>query len=343
MKFKKTKLVVGIASAAITMAGALVAPQAVAHSKAEKVAVATDRKVEALESQVNQMADMMRAMSAELTRVKAQTVNMGDDTRVTELESWMASVKNAPVVERTQDHMIFFRGGYAHMNHARHDLLTGGAVNANAAAAGLTGNTNLTNVGNASNDGWYVGAGFDFSLNDNLFGLMDGTEVIAELQFEYKRFGKQGFSGRHKAAGFTPNTNGAAQNPLCTTVNGAIGGATGAGGATGVGLNANSGAHCNSVTVTQFTLSAAPKIKFMKGSKFRPWIIPIGLAIHVISPPSDGVTYINTGMVFAAGADYNVWDNIYLGADVRYQLSGQDLDGTDIDGFTAGGYIGVGF
>ena len=44
------------------------------------------------------------------------------------------------------------------------------------------------------------------------------------------------------------------------------------------------------VTVNQFTLTAAPKIKFLEGAKFRPWIIPAGLAIHVISPPSESIT-----------------------------------------------------
>ena len=81
----------------------------------------------------------------------------------------------------------------------------------------------------------------------------------------------------------------------------------------------------------------------MKGSKFRPWIIPAGLAIHVISPPSDGVTVFNTGVMFAGGADYNIWEDIYIGADVRYHLTGDDADGVDTDGFTAGGYVGIGF
>jgi hypothetical protein len=333
MIFKKTKIALSVASAALVMAGALVAPQAVANSKAEKVAAAMDRKVEAMELQIQQMGNMMEAMQAEMTHVKTQSTNNNNDGRFMELENWMASVKNTPTEVRTKDHMVFFRGGYAKMDHSRTDLLTGGAVNADATVAGLGGNTNLTNTGPTSDNGWYVGAGFDFSLSDNLWGFMDGTEVLAELQFEYKKFGTQVSTGQHKA-GLT------AQNPLCTTVNGAIGGAVGT---PAVSLADGSGAHCSQVTVSQFTLSAAPKIKFMKGSKFRPWIIPAGLAIHVISPPSDGVTVFNTGVMFAGGADYNIWEDFYIGADVRYHLTGDDADGVDTDGFTAGGYVGIGF
>lgn len=336
---KKTKIALGFASATIAIAGVLVAPQAVADSKAEKVAVAMDKKVEAMELQIQQMANMMEAMQAELTNVQAETANNSAEGRFMELENWMASVKNTPMEVRTKDNMVFFRGGYAHMEHARQDLLTGGAVNANAPGLGINQNVNLTNNGTASDNGWYFGAGFDFSLDDNLFGLMDNTEVLAELMFEYKKFGVQTFSGQHAGAALTPH-DGAARNPLCTTVGGAIGGAVGNNGA---GLAANSGAHCNQVTVSQFTLSAAPKIKFMKGSKFRPWIIPVGFAFHVISPPSDGVTVFNPGIMFGAGADYNIWGNFYAGADIRYHLTGDDADGVDTDGFTAGGYLGIGF
>ena len=203
MIFKKTKIALSVASAALVMAGALVAPQAVANSKAEKVAAAMDRKVEAMELQIQQMGNMMESMQAELTHVKTQSTNNNNDGRFMELENWMASVKNTPVEVRTKDHMVFFRGGYAKMDHSRTDLLSGGAVNTNIAQVGT-----LTNTGPTSDNGWYVGAGFDFSLSDNLWGFMDGTEVLAELQFEYKKFGTQVSTGQN-GAGLS------AQNPLC--------------------------------------------------------------------------------------------------------------------------------
>jgi hypothetical protein len=97
------------------------------------------------------------------------------------------------------------------------------------------------------------------------------------------------------------------------------------------------------VTVNQLTISASPKIKFMKGSKFRPWLIPAGFDISIISPPSGAVTVLMPGIQFAAGADYQIVDNIYIGADARYHLTIGDLDGVNTDGFTLGAYLGLGF
>jgi len=76
MTFKKTKIALGVAAATLTMAGAMVSPQAAAHSKAERVADATAKKTAALEAQVNQMASMMKAMQAELSRVKAASADV---------------------------------------------------------------------------------------------------------------------------------------------------------------------------------------------------------------------------------------------------------------------------
>ena len=305
MKLKKNKLALGIASATLAIAGVITAPQALSASKAEQVAKATDKKVQALELQVQQMNSMMRAMQSELSRVKAAPPQ--SDPKVQELNEWMVSVKSQPIKEDTKDNMIFFRGGYAHLNTTRDDILTGSAV----------GVQPVTGVSSSDRDGWYIGAGFDFSVDDNLFGLMDNTEVLAELMFDYREYGKQE----------SPNGN---ANPLCFLVTRSVGGSV-------------PGADCSTVTVSEFTINASPKIKFMKGSKFRPWLIPVGLQITVISPPTDGVTVFQPGMMFGAGADYNLWKNIYAGADVRYNLSLGDTDGVSTDGLTAGGYIGLGF
>ena len=176
----------------------------------------------------------------------------------------------------------------------------------------LTDTAGLSASMNGEKDGWYVGAGLDLVLSNDFFGFEDSIEVLGEIMFEYKEF---------------DNTNLNLQ-PLATVTNGAL----------DTGLSTE-----GSVKVNQFTLTASPKIKFMRGSKFRPWIIPVGLAIHVISPPSDGVTVLEPGMHFAAGMDYNVWHNIFVGADVRYNLTFGDLDGADLNGFTTGAYVGFGF
>lgn len=202
--------------------------------------------------------------------------------------------------------MVFFRGGYVRNNHDRQgDILTDT----------LGGATSLTGVSqsNGKQDGWYAGAGLDLVLSNDLFGFADSIEVLGEIMFEYKEFDKQDLT----------------LQPLITVVDGSLG---------NPGL-----ATAGSVKVGQFTLTASPKVKFMKGSKFRPWIIPVGLAIHVISPPSDGVTVLEPGMHFAAGVDYNVWNNVYVGADFRYNLVFGKLDGVDMEGFTTGAYAGFGF
>jgi len=223
--------------------------------------------------------------------------------QISDLNARIAALESAEAVrslDSDNGNMVFFRGGYANNQMNRGDIL----VNIEGA----------TGTGAASNDGWYFGAGFDFALSDDAFGFHDGTEILAELMFEYKEFDR-----------LVSTTN-----PLGTTVNAAVGAGTVTGG--------------GSVTVSQFTLAASPKIKFMKGSKFRPWIAPVGFAIHVISPPSNGVTVLEPSMHFALGADYNVWQNIYVGADFRYNLTfGNNLDGVNLDGLTTGAYVGIGF
>ncbi|MGR8933092.1 MAG: porin family protein [Gammaproteobacteria bacterium] len=297
MKFKQTKLAVAIGTAAVAMAGALVAPQAVAHSSVERMAQANDAKVRALEAQMQQMREMMSQMQSELSAAKMASAQQ--DPKVQELDDWMQSVKSAPVKEDTKDNMVFFRGGFAKNDRSRHGV----SIQSNVVP--------IIAQDESSNDGWYIGAGFDFSLDDNLWGLMDNTEVLAELMFEYKEFGAH-VQGNALASDPSPLADPTKNNP-------------------------------RSVTVNQFTLTAAPKIKFLKGSSFRPWIIPFGLGLHVISPPSESITVLNPGMMFGGGADYKLWKDIYVGADARYHLTAGAADGVNTDGFTAGGYLGIGF
>ncbi|MDO9215312.1 MAG: porin family protein [Methylococcales bacterium] len=310
MTFKKTKLVLSIATVALTMGAALVSPQAMAH-KAKKShhhtsAQPSYSKVDALESQVRMMQEQIAALTAAQTT--AAPVAAVDTAKVEELDQWMASVKAAPVIEKTKDNMMFFRGGYAHANATR-----GGTLD--PTTVGTAGNRNgLLNGPITDKDAWYMGAGFDFSLNNNLFGLMDDTEVLAELMFDYKELGTRGFNG--------------ISGNVANAVNIA-----------GLGISANT----QRATVNQFTLAASPKIKFMKGSSFRPWIIPVGFEINVISPPSDAITVLNPGMQFGLGADYKIWKDIYIGADARYHQTLNSSDGVRTNGLTAGGYLGLGF
>jgi hypothetical protein len=299
MTFKKTNIHWGIAAATLTMASALVAPQAIAGSKAEL----GNSKVQALESQVNEMADMLRSMQSELDAVRSQPAPAA-----------------APVAVKTKDNMVFFRGGFASQDHNRNGVSIKSDVTGSQLGLGLPG-------GQTDKDAWYFGAGFDFSLSDDLWGIADGTEVLGELMFEYKEFGST-------------------QGNLLTQTPTSLAGPT----LVAVGVLPDNGSvkgmlgnPTRNVTVNQFTLGAAPKIKFLKGHDFRPWIIPAGFALHVVSPPSESITVLNPGIMFGAGADYRVWKDIFVGVDGRYHLTSNAADGVNTDGFTAGGYLGIGF
>jgi len=98
-------------------------------------------------------------------------------------------------------------------------------------------------------------------------------------------------------------------------------------------------------TQSMLRINASPKIKFLKGSSIRPWIIPVGFTFNIISPPSqaNAITHLKPGMNFGGGVDWNIWKSLYLGADVRYFLATTQLDGTNVNGLTAGGTLGFGF
>ena len=190
-------------------------------------------------------------------------------------------------------------------------------------------------------------------MTPDLFGLWDDTSLWAEIMFEYKEFDQVDLNRAPLSTAANDSVNAASEThfvlepadgivPVCASNDliptGTSGLITGNGGPYG---------HCsNSVHVTQFTLSAAPKIKFddvMGIQGLTPWIIPAGFAFHVISPPFDGVTYTTVGIEFGAGLEYNVWKTINIGADARYHVTDNAIDGVNIDGLTAGGYLGFEF
>jgi multidrug resistance efflux pump len=96
MKLKKTQIALGLATATLSMAGALVSPHAVA-----------DAKVEALEAQVNQMSEMLQQMQSELSRVRdAASRSAADTAKVQELDEWAASVKANPASAAEKDSSV---------------------------------------------------------------------------------------------------------------------------------------------------------------------------------------------------------------------------------------------
>ena len=289
---KKTKLVLGIATATLTVAGAMVSQQAVAGTRAQHHATEA-----ALVSKVDIMESQLRAMQDEMAALRAAG-GANNDAKVQELDAWMQEHKNQP--ERPKDNMVFFRGAFA-----RNDQKPISTTSNLSCTNGISGG-GLVGCNSTDKDGWAFGAGFDFSLDDNLFGIMNNTEVLAELMFDYNEFGA-----------YTGNVGGAAGLP-------------------------NSAAKA---TQSQLRLTAAPKIKFLKGNKLRPWIIPAGFTLNVMSPPSqlNTISHLMPAIHFGGGVDYNIWKNIYVGADVRYNWALNKLDGTNTNGFTAGGSLGIGF
>jgi hypothetical protein len=349
MTFQKTKLVLGIATAALTLAGALVAPEAMAATKSKskvktiKVKKVVKKKVVKSKKQVSNypvsssygvgtrvvgssdvaaLQTQVSDLRNQVSQLQAQVAGKADNSaKVQELDQWMNQVKAEPKKVETKDNLVFFRGGFGHSNKPRNGV----SIQSDVVSSQNSTVNGVVSGGQADKDAWYMGAGFDFSIDDNLFGLSDNTQVMAELMFDYKEF--QTVQGN----AFT-NTN----NVIVSGVAGGLGVTTPLNGPlTNPGRN---------VTVNQLTLAASPKIKFMKDSDLRPWIIPAGFALQIVSPPTESITVLQPAMMFGVGADYRLWKNIYIGADARYHFGlGGTMDGVNTNGFTAGGYLGLGF
>ncbi|HLF97197.1 MAG TPA: porin family protein [Methylococcaceae bacterium] len=282
-------------------------------------AAASSSPAAAIEQRMKMMEEQMQMMKAELARVRAESAKPAESSA--KLEDRLSKLETSGGGKKKANNMVFFRGGYTRLDTDRGgDVLTN-INNLAVPALGYGGEAS-----NGGQEGWYFGAGFDFSLTDNMWGLLNGTplsntEALAELMFEYKKFDHQTY----------------VQTPLQLVANSAVGGGL------ATGLTNPLGFDGGSVTISELTISAAPKLKFLEGQKFRPWVIPLGFAMHINTPTSDGVTYFNPGMVFGAGADYNIWGPIFVGADARYHLTANDNDNVATDGLTAGGYLGIGF
>ncbi|OAI20799.1 hypothetical protein A1359_20425 [Methylomonas lenta] len=303
MTLNKTQLALAIAAATLSLA--IVAPAQAADTRADRVAEAAARKTEALEAQMQQMADQMQAMQAELSRVKSSSAQASTEAaKVQELDSWMASMKSAPAVSAPKDHLVAVRGGYERLDQSRGNtnFLTDGALLSN----------------NDSQDGFYFGGAFDYNINNDLFGLMDGISFDIELGVEYSQFGT--------------GTNNISNLAVAT-------------GSTTEALPSLGQAGLTNQTSTdsRLRLSASPKIKFMYGSRFRPWLIPVGLDINILGVPSNAVSVLNAGMQSGGGIEYDLYKGIVIGSDVRYHYSTSKLDGTPTNVFSAGGYLGFKF
>ncbi len=312
----------GLAALVTTsVALAAIAPQAAWADKHTSKSSASSSSVQAdLERRLQMMEDEMRALRSELSRTRheAQATSDKMEAHQQQIDQHLAEGASS---DDSKNDLIFFRGGFASMEHPRNNEL-------------LMDNNFLGSTLDAKDgDGWYVGAGFDHRLTNDLWGMTDLVALDGEVMFEYKNFGTS-------------------HNALVDSAGTTLASLSGIGGTAGIG----GGVTRIENQLTQFTLTAAPKIKLNGFGDFRPWIIPFGLGIHVISPPSSGVTVLNPGLMVGTGAEYKIWKDIYAGFDFRYHFTGDDLayktrlpggatllNKTKIDGLTTGAYLGFGF
>jgi hypothetical protein len=267
----------------------------------------TDARLRAMEAEI-------QSLRSELGRTRTETksaVNAVNEKTASAEQAVEAKLIEHEKQSKENNSTLFFRGGYAGMTHNRNDEV-------------FVGNQTVTTP-NSQNGGagWYIGAGIDHRLTNDLWGATDLIAVDGELMFDYKNFGES-------------------KSTLISIYPGAV-----APGAFGIMKN----------QVTQFTLSASPKIKFNTGTIFTPWVIPFGLSVNVISPPSSGGTYINPGLLLGVGGEFQIWKAIIAGVDFRYNFTGGDMSynntltngyqvrvkGVSTDGLTTGGYFGFKF
>jgi hypothetical protein len=103
------------------------------------------------------------------------------------------------------------------------------------------------------------------------------------------------------------------------------------------------GTNNSQVTVSQLQVVIAPKYRFeLMNGKFRPWVIPAGVAFLVASPPSNDSTYLDIAYHVGVGAEYRFIPDFSTGVDVRYNFAANEAN-TGNSGGTADFYLGLNF
>lgn len=165
---------------------------------------------------------------------------------------------------------------------------------------------------NSGQNGYYVGGGLDLVLSKDVWGMMSKTWALGEIGVEFKQFNSKTVS------------------VLVPTA------------AAGLGVPGPSFPTQNKVRISMLTVDIAPKIKFLEGNRLRPWIIPVGLDFHVISPPSNATTVLDIGVQFGAGVEYHLFRAFHIGLDGRYHVSADKTQTSNSFG-TVGAYLGISF
>lgn len=104
-----------------------------------------------------------------------------------------------------------------------------------------------------------------------------------------------------------------------------------------------SGTSNSKVSVSGLSVVIAPKYRmsFLDG-KLRPWIIPIGVAYLVNSPPSNDSTYLDIGYHAGVGVEYEVISALSVGLDYRMTIASKE-SGVDMSNSSTDLYVGVNF
>lgn len=170
------------------------------------------------------------------------------------------------------------------------------------------------NQRNDSKSGYYVGGALDLVLSKDVWGMLSKTWALGEIGVEYKRWNSKTVTVA-----------------VPSTCAGALGAA-----APGCAVTTDK------VALTMLTVDIAPKIKFWEGERLRPWIIPIGLDFHVISPPSNATTVLDIGVQFGAGFEYHLFRALHVGLDSRFHLASGATQTTNNFG-AVGAYVGISF
>lgn len=98
----------------------------------------------------------------------------------------------------------------------------------------------------------------------------------------------------------------------------------------------------SSVDLTELNVGVSPKVKWDTLGRFRPWLIPVGLNFLVSSPPSNDTTYLDLGVNFGTGVDFEVLPWLNVGVDGRYVL-GFEFNNTNTSYLSLGGNVGLNF
>lgn len=171
------------------------------------------------------------------------------------------------------------------------------------------GNQIFTDVKSNSNkvndekSGSTIGAGLDLKMMD--CPLFPTNAVLGEIYLDYSKFSEK------------------------TVVNAAD-------------VLTSNADNLKSIAVSELAVVVAPKYRFGGLGNFRPWIIPIGLAFMVNSPPSNTTSYLDVGYHIGTGAEYMLHEKLSLGADVRHTAGSGD-PGLKMKYTSYAGYLGINF